>query len=249
MTSVAGQSQTRRNARCADDVFALAVDPCTNSKANVAAKNNAKAALKANARMLARLINATPSVTDDQRGRVGLTIPDKHLTPARVPTEAPRVSVRETLGARCVCACTTGVRRRAGASRLALRARWCCITSQQSTARPIRPLRTHNGVTAALRCGRRSRSRCRPARLKDRACGSPHAGSIGEAKQGRQVPPPSPASAPAQAASQTHCAWQHTPHPRPPRTPRKSGLPRRLRRGKERDKEMGRRGELDMVTR
>lgn len=78
--------------------YALAVDPCTNSKANVVAKNNAKAALKANARMLARLINATPGVTDDQRGRVGLTIPDKHLTPARVPTEAPRVSVRETLG-------------------------------------------------------------------------------------------------------------------------------------------------------
>jgi len=77
---------------------ANATNATANSKANIIAKNHAKAALKSYARMLARLIRATPSVTNDMRGLLGLTIPDLHLTPAVVPDRAPIVSVMSTSG-------------------------------------------------------------------------------------------------------------------------------------------------------
>src|SRR5262245_13212331 len=69
--------------------FANACNPGTNSKSNIAAKNQAKAALKANARMLARIVRATPEVDNAQRSKLGLTVPDPHLTPVQVPSEPP----------------------------------------------------------------------------------------------------------------------------------------------------------------
>lgn len=78
--------------------YAQAIDPKTNSKVNVQAKNSAKAALKANARMLARLVNATPGITNGQRAMLGLRVPDEHVTPVDVPSAWPRVHVVSMTG-------------------------------------------------------------------------------------------------------------------------------------------------------
>jgi hypothetical protein len=78
--------------------FALARSPNTNSKANIVAKNSAKTALKAYARMLARLVRATPGVTNDQRGQLGLTVPDTDLTPVRRPSDPPVLMLRPSIG-------------------------------------------------------------------------------------------------------------------------------------------------------
>jgi hypothetical protein len=78
--------------------YANATNPTANSKANIIAKNQAKAALKAYARMLARLVRATPEVTNAQRGQLGLTVPDPDLTPVPVPAEPPLLIVMSTSG-------------------------------------------------------------------------------------------------------------------------------------------------------
>lgn len=78
--------------------FSVATSPATNSKANVIVKNSAKAALKANARMLARLVRATPGVTNDQRSQLGLRVPDTELTPAPRPADPPVVSILPSMG-------------------------------------------------------------------------------------------------------------------------------------------------------
>src|SRR5438270_1215091 len=51
-----------------------AVDPPIRNKAAVATKNTARTALKANARMLARIVEATPTVTNTQKVTLGLTV-------------------------------------------------------------------------------------------------------------------------------------------------------------------------------
>jgi hypothetical protein len=70
----------------------------TNSRATIGAKDDAKRALKASARMLARLIRATPGVTSDQRLQLGLTVPDRHLTPVARPSDPPIVIILPSIG-------------------------------------------------------------------------------------------------------------------------------------------------------
>jgi hypothetical protein len=78
--------------------YANARSPNANCKANIGAKNQAKAALKANARMLARIVRANPAVTNDQRAKLGLTVPDPHLTPVQEPSDPPLLHVMSTYG-------------------------------------------------------------------------------------------------------------------------------------------------------
>jgi len=78
--------------------YANASNPSTNSKSIIIAKNEAKAALKANARLLARIIRANPAVTNEQRSRLGLTVPDPNLVPIARPAQAPVLTVLPSTG-------------------------------------------------------------------------------------------------------------------------------------------------------
>lgn len=61
-------------------------------------KNAAKKALKAAARLLARIVRATPGVTNAERARLGLTVPDEELTPATRPSDPPILSLLPSTG-------------------------------------------------------------------------------------------------------------------------------------------------------
>lgn len=78
--------------------YMAATNPSTNSKSSVVVKNEAKAALKANARMLARIIRAMPTVTNDQRVTLGLAVADEHLTPVTVSDDKPLLMLMTTMG-------------------------------------------------------------------------------------------------------------------------------------------------------
>lgn len=78
--------------------FTTASNPGTNSHANIVAKNVAKQALIENARLLAREIQGTPTVTDFQKADIGLTVRDPEPTPVPVPAFPPDVSVLSLFG-------------------------------------------------------------------------------------------------------------------------------------------------------
>src|SRR5690242_17687248 len=54
--------------------LSAALAPDTRTRGKVSAKNDARAALKNEARRLARIVNAHPSVTDVQRANLGLSM-------------------------------------------------------------------------------------------------------------------------------------------------------------------------------
>src|SRR5688572_24778343 len=64
--------------------FVLADAPETRTKATILDRNNAAVLLKANASMLAKIIEATPTVTDGQKANLGLSV---RATPG--PSPAP----------------------------------------------------------------------------------------------------------------------------------------------------------------
>lgn len=71
-------------------------DPATRTKAKIAAKNQARANLRAMAADLARIINGTPTVTDEQKIELGLNVPA-----TRAPIPPPGVApVAEITGVR-----------------------------------------------------------------------------------------------------------------------------------------------------
>ncbi len=76
--------------------YAAAVDPDTNSYANVLAKNQAKEALTDSARALARQIQGDADVTDVQKAGLGLTVRDEEPTPVPVPRYAPGLQFAST---------------------------------------------------------------------------------------------------------------------------------------------------------
>ena len=78
--------------------YTLANAEATRSPTNIVAKDDAKAALKANARMLARIIQANPSVTNEQKSALGLTVRDVEPSPNPKPDVAPVVKVVEVNG-------------------------------------------------------------------------------------------------------------------------------------------------------
>jgi hypothetical protein len=85
-----------------DDAFAhelkLAREPTTRTPVQIKKKDEAKKALKAGARMLARIVRATPGITNTQRVQLGLTVRDEELTPAARPSSAPEVVLLPSSG-------------------------------------------------------------------------------------------------------------------------------------------------------
>ena len=72
--------------------YLAAIDPITRTKGKVAAKNQTKVNLKAMASELAKIIQATPTVTDEQKIELGLNV-RAHPTPNPPPSVRPAVSV------------------------------------------------------------------------------------------------------------------------------------------------------------
>lgn len=85
-----------------NDIYAAALrtasEPITNSSSARVAKREAKKALKAEARKLARIIRAAPQVTAQQLSGLGLRIADEHLTPIHAPETAPEVWITSVAG-------------------------------------------------------------------------------------------------------------------------------------------------------
>lgn len=78
--------------------FQTANDPITRSPSNIIAKKMAMNALKQEARMLARIVQAWPGVTAEQRSELGLTVRNAGPTPIPVPTESPEMDVVSVSG-------------------------------------------------------------------------------------------------------------------------------------------------------
>ena len=81
--------------------YALAIDPDTNSKANIAAKNLAKEALTngpGGARQLVNIIQEFPGTTDAMRAELAIRIRDTDPTPQPIPVEAPVLTVLSQVG-------------------------------------------------------------------------------------------------------------------------------------------------------
>jgi hypothetical protein len=55
------------------NALAIATDPTTRTRGSIAAKNDARTPMKAMARELARIVNAFPSITNQQRIDLGST--------------------------------------------------------------------------------------------------------------------------------------------------------------------------------
>jgi hypothetical protein len=85
-----------------DAAFAAAVgtatDPSTRTRGTVAAKDAAKVPLVAMARELARIINAFPGITNQQRIDLGLTPRSGQVSPINPPAEAPVLEVVAAVG-------------------------------------------------------------------------------------------------------------------------------------------------------
>lgn len=72
-------------------------DPATRTKSAVAAKNAARAMIRAKASDLAKIIDGTPTVTDAQKIDLGLCVP-KVPAPIPAPVEAPAVDLVSAIG-------------------------------------------------------------------------------------------------------------------------------------------------------
>jgi len=79
------------------DAYDAAITPATRTKGAVAAKNDAKKALKTMAADLAAIIDATPIVTDQQKIDLGLAI-RKQQSPRPAPSTSPTIDVLSALG-------------------------------------------------------------------------------------------------------------------------------------------------------
>ncbi len=80
------------------DAYQTANNPDTRSPSNIVAKNTAKDALISYARELARIVQATPTVTDEQKAELGLTVRDSEPSPIPVPEFAPGIDVVSATG-------------------------------------------------------------------------------------------------------------------------------------------------------
>src|SRR5688572_8340213 len=69
--------------------YQTASNPDTRSPTNIVAKDAARFALQAEARMLARIVQAAPAVTAEQKSELGLTVRDVEPSPIPPPALAP----------------------------------------------------------------------------------------------------------------------------------------------------------------
>jgi hypothetical protein len=74
--------------------LATSTNPATRTRGTISAKNEARTSLTAEARELARVINAFPSITNQQRIDLGLHPRSGSITPIPAPTEPPVMEVR-----------------------------------------------------------------------------------------------------------------------------------------------------------
>lgn len=80
------------------DALLAATEPSTRGGATVLAKRLARQSLVALSRQLARQVQGTMTVTDEQRYELGLTVRDAGPTPAPVPGATPRLDVVSVIG-------------------------------------------------------------------------------------------------------------------------------------------------------
>ena len=94
------------------NALTAAIDPGTRGPATVLAKDTARRNLIANIRLLARIVQANPAVTNAQRFTLGLPI-RQAPSPIPQPGEAPDVDVKSVSGRTIVCRIhrSTGSRR------------------------------------------------------------------------------------------------------------------------------------------
>lgn len=78
--------------------LATASEPITRTRGTISAKDDARKLLKAEARELARIINAYPPITNQQRIDLGLTPRKSEATPINPPTEQPVLTVAGAVG-------------------------------------------------------------------------------------------------------------------------------------------------------
>jgi len=76
-----------------DTAYTIAVNPSTRTKPAVAAKDVARYDMVANARSLAMIVQAWPSITPELLADLGLTVRDVTPTPIPTPTTVPIVSI------------------------------------------------------------------------------------------------------------------------------------------------------------
>jgi len=78
--------------------YATAIEPSTNSKANITAKNVAREALMTGpggAKQLVGIVQAFPGTTDFMRAELAIRIRDVEPSPIDKPTESPSLSIDE----------------------------------------------------------------------------------------------------------------------------------------------------------
>jgi hypothetical protein len=75
-----------------------ATDPSTRTRGTISAKEASKKLLKDEARELARIINAFPATTNQQRIDLGLNPRTGQITPSKPPTEPPVMEIVEARG-------------------------------------------------------------------------------------------------------------------------------------------------------
>ncbi len=78
--------------------LATATDPATRTRAAISAKNDSRTPMKAEARELARVINAFPSITNEQRIELGLNPRSGTISPIQPPQECPVMEVVSAVG-------------------------------------------------------------------------------------------------------------------------------------------------------
>jgi hypothetical protein len=78
--------------------YQAARDPSTRTPSQIIAKNTDKEALLTYLRELARIVQAAPNVTDEQKSILGLPVHNDEPTPIGAPTEPPVVVVCSMLG-------------------------------------------------------------------------------------------------------------------------------------------------------
>jgi hypothetical protein len=73
--------------------YNAAANEASNSSAAIVTKNTAKAALTANARLLAGIVQRYPATTNTQRAELGLTVKDLGPSPIPPPASAPDIDI------------------------------------------------------------------------------------------------------------------------------------------------------------
>lgn len=75
------------------NAYAEAQNPSTRTPSNIVAKNEAMTNLKANARLLAGIVQKFPATTNAQRADLGLTLKSDEQSPINPPTDSPGMDI------------------------------------------------------------------------------------------------------------------------------------------------------------